>query len=352
MIRLKQLNNLTNTQPTQSATNQVRSCNHQHLRAWWFVFLRASIFSLLFVHLGLKANNNEAYDWLQRMQESSQSLNYEISFVVVNGNKADPWRWFHGLVNEHEVEVLTALNGPGQQLIRKNQVITYLQPEQPAYSIKDTITDGPLPEIIRANIEQIGLSYDFHLVGKSRVAGLPARLVRIIAKDNLRYNYWLWLHEETGLLLKSAIVSEEGEALEQLQVSNIQVFNEPSEILTEVEKAELPEAVMIKNSAPMQNMNWQIGWVPPGFEPVKVDRHFLYGTNKELVDYVMLSDGVVWFSIYLRQMKSGESVKPVAFNSGANSYLTQQIQQAEVTVIGKVPAETAQRVVNAISWKE
>ncbi|EWH12003.1 anti sigma E (sigma 24) factor, negative regulator [Catenovulum agarivorans DS-2] len=350
MIRLKLLNNLTNTQPYQSANT--RSSSHQNLSAWWFVFFRASIFGLLLVHFGLKANTDDAHEWLLRMQESSQTLNYEISFVVVNGNKADPWRWFHGTVGDNELEILTALNGPGQQLIRKNQVITYLQPEQPAYSIKDTITDGPIPELVRANIEQISLSYDFHLVGKSRVAGLPARLVRIIAKDNHRYNYWLWLHEDTGLLLKSAIVSENGEALEQLQVSNVQVFSEPSEIITEVDKADLPEAVMIKNSAPMQNMNWQIGWVPPGFEPVKVDRHYLYGTNKELVDYVMLSDGVVWFSIYLRQMESGETVKPVAFNSGANSYLTQQIQQAEVTVIGKIPAETAQRVVNAISWKE
>ncbi|MER2493122.1 MucB/RseB C-terminal domain-containing protein [Catenovulum sediminis] len=297
------------------------------------------------------AETQDAAQWLQRMKNSISQLNYEISFVVVAGNKADPWRWFHGVVDGDEVEILTALNGPGQQLIRKNDVVTYLQPEQSPYSIRDTISDGPLPELLRADLKKIAEAYEFHLVGKSRVAGLPARLIRIIAKDNNRFDYWLWLHEETGLMLKSAIVSRDGEALEQIQVSNVQVTDTPSSLLTEVNEAELPEAFTIKNSAPIRSVDWQISWVPSGFEPVKVDRHYLYGSDRELVDYVMLSDGVVWFSIYLRKLKSHESFTPVSLSSGANTYLTQQVQQAEVTVIGKIPFETAERLIDSIRWK-
>lgn len=292
---------------------------------------------------------NDADGWLQRMNHSIRTLNYEVSFVVVNGDKADPWRWFHGVIDGQESEILTELNGPGQQLIRKDDVLTYLQPEQPAYSIKDTVSDGPLPEIVRADLEKVAKSYNFHLVGKSRVAGLPARLVRVIAKDAARYNYWLWLHEDTGLLLKSAIVARDGEVLEQLQVSNLQITEEPSDILHEIHQIELPEAFSIKNSAPIKAVDWQITWVPSGFEPVKVDRHYLFG-SKELVDYVMLSDGVVWFSIYLRKLKTDEKLPSGALSAGANTYLTRKVNQAEITIIGKIPLETAEKLLSSIRW--
>ncbi|MCU4675935.1 MucB/RseB C-terminal domain-containing protein [Catenovulum sp. 2E275] len=292
---------------------------------------------------------NDAKAWLIKMNQATKTLNYEMSFVIVHNDKAEPWRWFHGTIEEQEREILTALNGPGQQLIRKGDTLTYLQPEQAAYSIKDTVSHGPLPEILRTDISHVEQSYDFHLMGKSRVAGLPARLIRVLARDAARYDYWLWLHEDTGLLLKSAIVNKNNEILEQLQVSHLQVTNEPSEILQEIHQAELPEAFTIKNSAPMSAVDWQITWIPAGFEPVKVDRHYLFG-SKNLVDYVMLSDGVVWFSVYLRRLDTDETIAATALSSGANSYLTKQINQAEVTVIGKVPLPTAEKLIGSIRW--
>ncbi len=292
---------------------------------------------------------SDANAWIEKMHHATKTLNYEMSFVIVHNDKAEPWRWFHGTIDDQEREIITALNGPGQQLIRKGDTLTYLQPEQTAYSIKDTVSHGPLPEILRAPTEQIEISYDFHLMGKSRIAGLPARMLRVIAKDAARYDYWLWVHEETGLLLKSAIVTKDNQVLEQLQVTYLQVTHEASEILHEIHQADLPEAFTIKNSAPIKSVDWQITWVPVGFEPVKVDRHYLFG-SRELVDYVMLSDGVVWFSVYLRRLDNEEGVAPAALSSGANSYLTKQINQAEVTVIGKIPLQTAEKLISSIRW--
>lgn len=293
---------------------------------------------------------SDANAWLERMNQAIKTLNYEMSFVIIQNDKADPWRWFHGTIDGQEREILTSLNGPGQQLIRKGDTLTYLQPEQTAYSIKDTVSHGPLPEILRADLQQIKASYVAHLMGKSRVAGLPARLIRVIAKDDNRYNYWLWLHEKTGLLLKAAIVSRAGEILEQLQVSHLQVTNEASDILHEIHQADLPEAFTIKNSAPIKAVDWDINWMPNGFEPVKVDRHYLFG-RKQLVDYVMLSDGVVWFSVYLRRTDGEDQIPSAALSSGANSYLTKKINQAEVTVIGKIPLKTAEKLISSIRWE-
>lgn len=288
--------------------------------------------------------------WIQKMQKAQQTLNYEMSFVVVSGKTATPWRWFHGQVEGKEVEILTALNGPGQQMIRVGDVVTYLQPEEAAYSIKGAIADSPLPEVLTAELSTIQTSYDLHVVGKSRVAGLPARLIRVLSRDDDRYHYWIWVHETTGLMLKSAIVSLQGEVLEQIQVSNIQVTDHTNELLVEVLSAELPQPFAVKKRLPVDKFDWQINWLPEGFKAVKFDRHYLMG-GQEMVDYLMLSDGIVWCSIYMRKLRQQESLKPVALNSGAVTYLSLPIQQHEVTVVGKIPAKTAERLLNSINWK-
>ncbi|WP_420196322.1 MucB/RseB C-terminal domain-containing protein [Gayadomonas joobiniege] len=311
--------------------------------------VRWLVFSLLF-SFSLQAEQTNGAKWIKKMQQAVKKLNYEMSFVVVSGNKATPWRWFHGLVDDKEIEILTALNGPGQQMIRVGDVVTYLQPEEAAFSIKGAIADSPLPEVLSADPKVIQASYDLHVVGKSRVAGLPARLIRILSRQDDRYHYWIWVHEETGLMLKSAVVSNEGEVLEQIQVSNLQVTEESNVLINEVAEADLPEPYSVKKRKTMADLDWQIHWVPKGFSPVKLDRHYLLG-GREIVDYMMLSDGIVWCSIYMRPLNQQESIQPMMLNSGAITYLSLPMRQHEVTLVGKIPPQTAERLLNSIRWK-
>lgn len=310
--------------------------------------LKKWFLATLFISFSALAND-DATTWLSKMKTALSEQQFEMSFVVVHGNKADPWRWYHGQISGQEIEVLTSLNGPGQQIVRRGDNVTYLQPEQLAYTIQGNVPAGPIPEIIRSDISKISQWYDFHLVGKSRVAGLPARLIRVIAKDNNRFNYWLWLHEESGLLLKSALINQQGEVLEQLQVSNLQIQSEPNELIAEVAKAELPEPYNLVPSQSHLVLDWSIGWMPEGFAKVKSDQHYLLG-QKEIVDYMMLTDGVVWFSVYVRRLNTGDKITIGEFSSGANHYASHQIGEYEVTLIGKIPPKTANQLLKSIYW--
>ncbi|WP_232824749.1 MucB/RseB C-terminal domain-containing protein [Algibacillus agarilyticus] len=333
---------------------------------------------------------NEALQWLERMQNAVQTLNYDISFVVVEDNKVHPWHWLHGRYAqakselEHDVTndlgkssnndmsddsapieqnalthsyskeygLLTSLNGPTQQIVRFNNTITYLGFDTNPYSVKASIAHSPLPELLRTDLNHVANSYQFNMVGKSRVSGFKAQLIRIIPPDQQRFSTWIWLHEETFLPLKSAIVSHKGEVLRQLQVTSFNVSPQPDPIIKELALMDQPVETDVIKPQPMDNFTWQINWVPKGFVPTKIDKHKLQGSH-DMVDYIMLSDGLVWFSMYIRDLSNTNqnTVLNTYLTSGAESYLTELVDGFEVTVIGSLPMATAKKLAKSVSNK-
>ncbi|NTS76426.1 MucB/RseB C-terminal domain-containing protein [Catenovulum sp. SM1970] len=293
-----------------------------------------------------------AKQWLEQMRHSITSKNYDLSFVVISENKANPWHWLHGKHEGQELEILTSLNGPIQQIVRKGDVVTYIDKQRSVYSVKDSMTDSPMPDIIRADLKKIEQSYTFTLVGKSRVAGYKTQLIRVIPKDSSRYAFWLWLHVDTALPLKTAIVNKKGDVLEQIQVASFHLLEDVPVALLDLKQAQLPIASKVGASTDIAEFDWQVNWVPNGFSPTRINRHRLYASQQE-VDYLMLSDGLVWFSVYIRKIGDSEQLlDPNTYlHSGADTYLTQKVGPFEVTVIGEIPPATAKRLAQSVTIK-
>ncbi len=301
---------------------------------------------------------SDAKVWLNKMSHSIKHLNYDISFVVIAENKANPWSWIHGFDDSQlphkEYELITALNGPTHQVARKGDVLTYLGQKNKLKSIGNVLADSPLPEILRADFDKINPFYQFSIVGKSRVVGRKAQLIRIVAKDNLRHSNWLWLDTETALPLKMAIVDGEGRILEQIQVATFVLSSTLSPAISELAKVELPVTNSEQETRIEDGFAWQFTWLPEGFEARQAQKRSINTSGKpEVVDYLMLSDGLVWISVYVRALtKADFGLKPVAMYAGADSYLSAIVGDFEVTVIGKIPAFTAQKIAYSLKTRD
>ena len=68
-----------------------------------------------------------------------------------------------------------------------------------------------------------------------------------------------------------------------------------------------------------------------------------------LVEYVMLSDGLIDVSVYLQQAVSDASQNEILGRIGSEIYLTRQQGNVLVTVIGKLPAKTANSIASSLS---
>ncbi|GAA5218397.1 MucB/RseB C-terminal domain-containing protein [Corallincola platygyrae] len=284
---------------------------------------------------------------LQRMSDAFRQESYVISMVQNFGGRIEPLRLEHGFVDGHEISHLSYLNGPLRDIVRKDGTVSYLESERPAYSLKARQMDGPIPKPFLGDISAISENYRFVMGGKSRTAGRIAQLVRITPTEPDRYGLLVWSDVETGFLLRADVISREGDIVEQLQVVSIRLMDEPSEHLQSIAASQLPQTVPQPERRDTEDLvEWNVGWMPAGFELVNQDQHRLALTN-DVVDYMMFSDGLIKFSVYINKVESQEE-RGSLVTRGALSLFSLINSGVEITVVGRMPPETAQRIAETV----
>jgi sigma-E factor negative regulatory protein RseB len=211
-------------------------------------FVHLQVFALEGQSNSTPANSHspdDAQAWLAKMSNAVKSLNYTVSFVLlVPGSDSQPYLWRHG-VNEDglEMEQLNLLNGPGREVVRIGNKVSYFEPNVPPYSLYSSIINGPLPSEFLQQPEKVMSGYEFIMVGRSRIAGRASQQIRIISKDKSRFGLNVWLDQETGLLLKMNMLGQNAQLLEQIQVTDLQITKEPAPFFAKIEPEILPEVV-------------------------------------------------------------------------------------------------------------
>ncbi|CAH9050700.1 Sigma-E factor regulatory protein RseB [Pseudoalteromonas holothuriae] len=303
----------------------------------------------LFLATTVHANDVvSAKQLLKNMATAVHTRNFDASFVVLKGKGMEPYRWVHAKYQGKELELLSLLNGAGLEIVRVDDLVTYYEPQSAPYSVKTDSIAGPIPEVLFKGVEALLDHYDFVLGGKGRIAGRPAQLVRVEAKDDTKYNYWLWIDTQSSLLLKAAYVNQQGELLEQLQLTHISVTPEPAEQILELAQREFPAplpALKLNKDETVQS-NWQIGWLPEGFKLLKSDRHKL-DLNNELADYYLFSDGLVDISVFVQRPLPGQRPSG-ALSSGATTVYVHNSGAYDVSVVGNIPAVTAKNIAESV----
>ena len=290
--------------------------------------------------------------WLERLSQSLRQLNFTTSFVVVKNNHAEPYHWLHGVSEDDlELEVFARLNGPRRDVLRQGNIVSYIEPEQKPYSVISADVRSPIPAIFRGNITELEASYRFISVGRSRILGRVAQLVKIVAKDQYRYSYWLWLDQQTGLLLKMAILTRQGQLLEQIQFTHIEVSEQLSDNLVQFQLTELPAVNKLNNQQPDKALSWQVDWLPQGFTMVKSNQHRLNSYSPDddkSVGFMLFTDGLVEVSVYVSP--SQENFRAAEYASdGATTVFNHIAQGIEIGVVGDIPLATAKKIAESIA---
>lgn len=303
---------------------------------------------LLSSFLSQAVESTQALTSLEHLAKSLRQLNFSTSFVVVKNNKAEPYHWSHGINDEgKEIEILSILNGPNRDIVRKNTIVSYLESGIPAYSITSAYISSPIPEVFSGDYESLLASYDVVSVGRSRILGRAAQSIRIVSKDPSRYGHWLWVDIETGLLLKLAIISDKGQVLEQIQFTHLELGEKISPQLQQVELAELPKAIELPTTK--QVHTWQVSWLPSGFEELNANTHRIIHT-KQPAEFKLFSDGLVDFSVYVSPSEENHREPGFAYD-GATIAFNQVVKGIEISVVGKIPSKTAKAIADSVVFK-
>lgn len=97
---------------------------------------------------------------------------------------------------------------------------------------------------------------------------------------------------------------------------------------------------------PQAELDWQVNWLPQGFESISRNRHRLMMTERP-VESKMYSDGLFSFSIYISSADNF-TVREQLVRQGRRTLHSYLMNDKEVTVVGDIPPATARRVAESV----
>ena len=295
------------------------------------------------------SQTSPAVSLLHNYQQAFHQRQYELSYIVVRQGHIEPVRLIHGVVNGIEVAHRVYLNGPANEAVYRDGTVAFFEPGQSPYSLASSRLPGMFGNLAAVKLEALQANFDLVIAGKSRVAGRPAQVMRIVPKSSDLYGLYLWIDYASHLPLRLDVVDQNGELIEQHMAVTLAEYEKPNEWMTELASLELPSTVMGKESVGKQEhqINWRLGWSPKGMKVAQKEQHSLAALS-ESVDYIKLSDGLFDISVYANAIGKTNPLREQLVRQGATSLHTLVKQGIEFTVVGEIPPETASKIADDV----
>ena len=302
----------------------------------------------------VQAMPDEAREWVMRMLQAGQSLNYKGNMIGIRDSKVELMGIVHKIDGNGEQERIYSLNGIPREIIRKSgELICYLPDKNLGLQSKLFQDQRFFPSFSDSELDKLDDYYTFELGEMGRILDRAAQLVKILPKDEFRYGYRLWIDEETGLLLQSACVDQRDIPLEQYMFTDVQINIEIDDAELEPSSAALEGLTWTQAAAPEPRKNSELACklenLPQGYELIHaMDKP---ATDKEnMMSQYVFSDGLSSFSLFVEHMYNPDEMKmDGAYQLGIVNVYSRVIDGNRVTLMGEVPKETAKAVAMAVS---
>ncbi len=292
--------------------------------------------------LVLPVHADDAQDQLKRLAQAEQKQSFQGTFVYErNGSFSTHQIWHRvgdGKVREHLIQ----LDGSAQEVLRIDGVTQCV-----SGSLVPGVSNIPDSPAHAFDATKLSSWYDMKTAGKSRVAGRPAVVVTLTPRDQHRYGIELHLDSETGLPLKSLLLSDKGQLLERFQFTELNTAALPTDDMLQPSADCKPvQTVKNKSDAQVQQIAWHSDWLPPGFELSSAGAR-KDPDSKALVTSLMYDDGLARFSVFIEPV-SGAAVTDIRTQLGPTVAVSRRLTtpkgDAMVTVVGEIPIGTAERI--------
>lgn len=295
-----------------------------------------------------EAKPNPAQVLLHQMEQASEQLSYELSYILIRKNNIEPIRYRHSRINDQAYGQLLYLSGPPREVIQRGKEVSYFEPGIEPYTISNNrIVAPPLPSLLRADIAHLETMYDFVSLGRAREAGVSCDVVRVSPKDGERYAYVAWIDEKNKLLVRADLLDRDGEPIEQYRAISVVASPTIAEAMQALVTLDLPPPIMLKAQ---QNdpLHWKVTDLPQGFELVYSNRHRLLMTGVP-VESQMFSDGLFGFSVYIAKANDF-SIAEQLVRKGRRTLHSHLVGDTEITVVGDIPPLTAKAIAQSIRF--
>lgn len=310
-------------------------------------FPAVALMTALFSGTAAIAAEDDVQTWLDRMTQAVETLNYRGTLVHIRDGAVDTMRIVHRADEDGVHERIYSIDGEPREVLRDGSRVRCLLPGDQPQVLESHFTGRLLPSMPIDRLTQPESAYRMSMGGRDRVAGMMTRVVLIEPRDEFRYGYRLWLEEETGMLLRYALIDRDGSQLQQLSFAEIEIGVPISdlELAPGISDAGRVLTTRLENAddqAPAGQKYAAIeSKVPAGFRLANVGHG--HGEGGSAFDHLLFSDGLASFSVYIEKA-SADAVGSRMESIGPVHVYTSQAGGRLFTIVGEVPASTVEAV--------
>ncbi|WP_176669681.1 MucB/RseB C-terminal domain-containing protein [Mannheimia granulomatis] len=314
-----------------------------------YVFLFILIFAqstLSWAETGVKT----PLSYLEAMTQAHKKSTYELLYILQTEGDVESFRLRHTFMDGKEYAQLLNLDRSREEIILKNQTVSYLGYNFRPFSLNTPHIIDNLPNVLYADYVNLK-GYVFLDSGKDRIADRIARVIRIVPNDNLRHSYTLWIDDESHLLLKSQLRSVDNAVLEEFRVLHLYRAKELELIASAIESLVLPALTSINIEALKSQHNWEVDWLPTGFNLIENQtmNGAMYKLENESIDSRLYSDGLSTLNIYVMPSQ-GVNFNEYAWQQGKLTILNQTVNDKDIVIIGEIPIQSAKQILQSIRF--
>lgn len=292
-------------------------------------------------------------DWLKTVAFAGHQTDYSGVFVYQYGSHVETSRIAHVVEADGEYEKLESLDGPKREIIRHHgQVWCYSQHKM--VQVESQQGKGQFPLMLPDQLSALSANYQVRELGQDRVAGYNTQVILFQPRDNLRYTHKIWVDTETGLLLKSAVLNDKQQVVEQYAFTELKVGGEVDHAwISSSATKNLPgigqERLPLNKAAMSVNSGWVVDAMPSGFKKTMELLRPMHGKHAPVTQLVF-SDGLSAISVFVELADKDEDDNEGLSSRGAVNLYHKVVDNHLYNVVGEVPPTTVMQVLDSIRY--
>ncbi len=293
----------------------------------------------------------DPFDWLMKISKAAADVNFIGTLVYTNNGEIKTMEVARRIQGGLMQERIYSLDGEPREIIRsEDKVWCYIPDQNMVVHDFRQVTKSGFPRILPDDLDQLRQNYGFEEGEDARIADRVAIQIKVTANDAWRYGYTLWADKHSGLLLKSDLVSQGGEIIEQYLFADIEING----VITDAQLAPVSNADELRlfgNSEPMpesfESSEWSVTELPDGY---RLNNHIrrMSPMGKGEIEHFVYSDGLSSLSVFIKKTSQSQGEMTGLSRMGAVHAYRTRIGNHLVTVMGEVPAETVKAVAQGV----
>ena len=312
-------------------------------------FFKKLLTLLFFVFPLLSFAMEDPWLILEKSAKASQQLNYEGVFHSQSSSESNSTHVIHANIDNKEYCLLKMLDGAPNEVFCSGDMVYVTS--QDGLLIKKRKNQFLFPSVLPSDIKHLKKNYQLSFGEKKRVADRMAQHIELKAKDNLRFNYHIWIDDKNLLPLKLIVTNNKNQPIEQSTFTTI-AFSEVIDKDIFEKNINLSKVYVSKNKFIenyVSNKFWNLKDLPSGFKEVDLISRRVNGLN--LLDYqIIFSDGLAYVSLFIRPITRGTEPKEGTVAIGPTNISARYQDGYQIMSVGMVPPETVNTFSGAIEF--